>query len=114
MSTQFAQDLRLARRRAGYTQGDVAHLLCANQSFVSELEKGSKSPDLEQIICLSLIYGRSFDDFFAGLLTTQQKRLQKRLTNLPELEKQTAHTFNRNHHLKQLRKRLESQIEHGE
>lgn len=114
MSTQFAHDLRLARRKAGYTQRDVAHLLCVNQSLVSELEKGVKTPDLEHIVSLSLIYGRSFDDFFAELLTTQQRLLQKRLKSLPELEKQTAHTFNREHHLKQLEKRLESQIEHGD
>ncbi|WP_299771257.1 helix-turn-helix transcriptional regulator [uncultured Tateyamaria sp.] len=113
MSTQFALDLRLARRKAGYTQGDVAHLLSVTQSLVSELETGVKRPDLEQIIDLSLIYGRSFESFFGELLTARQQRLQERLETLPELEKPTAHTFNRAHALKQLRRRVASQIEHG-
>lgn len=100
MSTQFALDLRLARRKAGYTQGDVAHLLSSHQSLVSELEKGQRRPSLEQIIELSLIYGRSFESFFGTLLDERQQALQKRLKRLPEKKKQTANTFNRASSLK--------------
>jgi transcriptional regulator with XRE-family HTH domain len=113
MSTQFALDLRLARRKAGYTQEDVAHLLSSHQSLVSELEQGRRRPSLEQIIELSLIYGRSFESFFAELLTECQVELQKRLKRLPEVTKTTAHTFNRANSLKRLTRRLASQIEYG-
>ncbi|MFO6466252.1 helix-turn-helix transcriptional regulator [Jannaschia sp. KMU-145] len=113
MSTQFALDLRLARRKAGYTQGDVAHLLSGHQSLVSDLEQGRRRPNLEQIIELSLIYGRSFESFFAELLTERQTTLQVRLGRLPEIRKPTAHTFNRANSLSRLKKRLASQIEHG-
>lgn len=113
MSTQFAHDLRLARRKAGYTQGDVAHLLSGNQSLISELEQGHKRPTLAQIIELSLIYGRSFESFFGTLLTERQTVLLQRLKRLPELEKPTAHTFNRASSLKQLQKRLKSQLDYG-
>lgn len=113
MSTQFALDLRLARRKAGYTQGDVAHLLSSHQSLVSELEQGRRRPSLEQIIELSLIYGRSFESFFAELLTERQIDLEKRLTRLPKTGTKTAHTFNRDASLKRLRERLKNTEHHG-
>ena len=113
MSTQFAHDLRLARRKAGLTQGDLAHLLDTGQSAVSELELGKQRPNLEQIIALSLIYGRSFESFFEVVMTERQKRLRKRLASLPELEKETAHTFNRSGSLAKLRRRLRETTEYG-
>ena len=113
MSTQFALDLRLARRKAGYTQGDVAHLLSSHQSLVSDLEHGRRRPSLEQIIELSLIYGRSFESFFGALLAERQQVLQERLKRLPEPGKPTAQTFNRTSSLARLTKRLASQLEHG-
>lgn len=106
MTKQFAYDLRLARRKAGYTQGDVAHLLACQQSGVSDLEHGKASPTLEQIIELSLIYGRSFESFFEELMTGSQKRLMARLARLPDIGKQTAHTFNRDGSLERLKHRL--------
>lgn len=113
MSTQFALDLRLARRKAGYTQGDVAHLLSSHQSLVSELEQGRRRPSLEQIIELSLIYGRSFESFFAELVAERQKDLRRRLKRLPEAGTTTAHTFNRAASLKRLQQRLKEIDQHG-
>lgn len=106
MTKQFAHDLRLARRKAGYTQGDIAHLLACQQSGVSDLEHGKASPTLEQIVELSLIYGRSFESFFEELMTDSQKRLKHRLHRLPDIGKQTAHTFNRDGSLARLKHRL--------
>lgn len=113
MRTQFAHDLRLARRKAGYTQADVAHLLAASQSLVSDLEQGNWRPTLDQIIDLSLIYGRSFETFFGDLLTRRQKVLRRRLKRLSKTAQNSVHTFNRDRSLTQLRKRLDSQINHG-
>jgi transcriptional regulator with XRE-family HTH domain len=106
MSTQFALDLRLARRKAGYTQKDIAHLLSSHQSLVSDLEQGRKQPNLEQIIELSLIYGRSFESFFAAMMDKCQTNLRKRLERLPSLRKQTAETYNRASSIKRLKRRL--------
>lgn len=113
MSTQFALDLRLARRKAGYTQEDVAHLLSSHQSLVSELEQGVKRPSLTHIIALSLIYGRSFESLFAELLAEQRAQLQRRLKRLPDLAQPTAHTFNRAGSLKRLGERLAANINDG-
>lgn len=113
MSTQFALDLRLARRKAGFTQKDIANLLCSHQSLVSDLERGKERPTLEQIIELSLIYGRSFESFFAELIEDCQTRLLKRVERLPTARKRTAHTFNRSGSLKRLKRRLNNINEYG-
>ena len=44
MSTEFALDLRLARRKTGLTQRDIAHLLANQVTLVSELERGKRLP----------------------------------------------------------------------
>ena len=61
MSTEFALDLRLARKKSGLTQRDCAHLLNVHASKVSALEHGKQLPTLIEICTLSLIYGRSFE-----------------------------------------------------
>ncbi len=113
MSTQFALDLRLARRKAGYTQGDVAHLLGSHQSIVSDLEHGKLQPSLGQITDLSLIYGRSFESFFGQLMAERQKHLTRQLESLPNLDKETAHTFNRPASLERLKRRLAQASDYG-
>lgn len=113
MYTQFAQDLRLARRKAGYTQGDVAHLLSVQQSKVSTLEVGSKRPTLEEILDLSLIYGRSFESFFSTLLSERKATLLQRLERLPNLRRTTAETYNRPGSLRRLKQLLRRPEDHG-
>tara|TARA_R110002074_G_scaffold104113_4_gene224733 strand:- start:9731 stop:10078 length:348 start_codon:yes stop_codon:yes gene_type:complete len=113
MSTQFAQDLRLARKKSGFMQGDVAHLLAAHQSIVSDLEQGKVSPSLEQIVELSLIYGRSFESFFAEVMGRCRQHLTERLERLPLPAKQTAHTFNRPASLARLKRRLAETPSYG-
>lgn len=113
MTTQFAHDLRLARRKAGYTQGDIGYLLTRHQSVVSELELGKTRPTLEQIVDLSLIYGRSFESLFGELLAERRIHLLKRLQTLPDLETENADTFNRPASLARLETRLTEETDHG-
>ena len=113
MHTQFAHDLRLARRKAGFIQRDIAHLLSTHQSVVSSLEHGQQRPTLEQILDLSLIYGRSFESLFTELLAERTKILKKRLVSLPTLSQPTAHTFNRTGSIARLNHRLRNQKGHG-
>jgi transcriptional regulator with XRE-family HTH domain len=113
MRTQFSADLRLARRKAGYTQADIAALLCDHQSVVSELEAGTKRPNLTQIITQSLIYGRSFEAFFADVMEDCNRRLKRRLKHLTKNVRATAHTFNRDASLKTLKSRLDKSKHHG-
>jgi len=109
MTTQFALDLRFARRKAGYTQRDVAHLLGAHQSAVSDLERGRNLPDLRGIITLSLIFGRSFESLFAELVKETRGRLMKRLKTMPRNVRSFAGTLNREYSMKKLQRSLEAE-----
>ena len=106
-------DLRLARRKAGLTQGDIAYLMNCHQSLITRLERGIRQPTLEQIVDLSLIYGRSFEAFFESLMTDRQIRLRDRLTCLPTVVRKTSHTTNRTCSLRRLRKRLAQPHSYG-
>ncbi|MEO0762738.1 MAG: helix-turn-helix transcriptional regulator [Pseudomonadota bacterium] len=113
MRTQFALDLRLARRKAGYTQDDIAHLIAVQQSLISDLEQGKAQPTLEQVVALSLIYGRSFESFFAVVMAERRRHLTVRLKTLPVPQKTTAHTFNRPSSIAKLERRLAELADHG-
>ena len=106
MSTEFALDLRLARRKAGFTQRDVAHLLGAHQTLVSELERGRQLPTLEQIVALSLIYGRSFESLFSALMMIARAQLQKRILRMPTGVRSYVGTYNRDASIERLARRL--------
>lgn len=108
MSTEFALDLRLARRKAGLTQRDVAHLLGSHQSAVSDLERGRTLPTLHQIVTLSLLYGRSFESLFSAVMRDARRGLRERLDTLPETVRSFAGTARRTHSLDRLRRRLDA------
>lgn len=114
MSTEFALDLRLARRKAGLTQRDTAHLLGAHQSAVSDLERGRILPSLEQIVTLSLIYDRSFESLFAAVMRDARRELKHRVGSLPRSVRNYVGTFNRAASLERLRQRLRDEDpDHG-
>ena len=105
MTTEFALDLRLARRKAGFTQGHIPHLLACHQSRISDLETGRRRPKLEEIIRLSQIYGRSFEAFFAEVLEEARKDMEARLETLPAARLFSG-TRNRTYSLERLAGRL--------
>ena len=113
MSSQFALDLRLARKKAGYTQDDVAHLLATHQTVVSALEHGKRRPSLTEIVELSLIYGRSFESLFAEVMAESKEHLSVRLSTLPPPGRNVSSTFNRPGSLARLKRRLEAEEGHG-
>ena len=106
MQTQFALDLRLARRKAGFTQYDVAQLIGAHQAVVSGLEQGRLLPSIEQLVALSQIYGRSFESLFSQLMREARIKLRNRIGTLPATVRSYVGTFNREASLKRLERRL--------
>jgi transcriptional regulator with XRE-family HTH domain len=106
MSTEFALDLRLARRKAGLTQRDAALLLGVHQSRVSALERGRALPTLQQICSLSLIFGRSFEALFAQIMASTKQGISQRMTALPGTVRSYVGTFNREASLQKLERRL--------
>lgn len=114
MSTEFALDLRLARRKSGFTQRDIAHLLGAHITLVSELECGRRRPNLDQIVTLSLIYGRSFESFFAERMKVARDKLRTRILHMPEGVRSYVETFNREASIDRLARRLaDEDTDHG-
>lgn len=115
MTTQFALDLRLARRKAGFTQRDVAHLLGARKSAVSDLERGRRSPTLSQIVTLSVIYGRSFESLFSAEMQKAETALRERIIHLPMAAIRLVSTFNRDASIERLAQRLaDTEHEYGD
>ena len=106
MSTQFALDLRLARRKAGFTQRDAAHLLGSRKSLVTNLEKGRRKPTLTQIVTLSVIYGRSFESLFAAEMREAEASLRKRILTLPVPTARLVSTYHRDANIERLAHRL--------
>ena len=114
MSTEFALNLRLARRKAGYTQRDCAHLLAVSPSVLSHLEGGSRLPSLVEICTLSVIYGRSFESLFGHLLQEARRQLRERILKMPSDVRQFAGTRNRSHSIERLAQRLADETDdHG-
>ncbi|WP_158598945.1 helix-turn-helix transcriptional regulator [Rhodophyticola porphyridii] len=83
MSTEFALDLRLARRKSGLSLRDTAHLLNVHKSTLSALETGKRLPSVEQVCQFSLIYGRSFQSLFNEVTEDAKAKLQAQLPSLP-------------------------------
>ena len=114
MPTDFAFDLRLARRKAGLTQRDCAHLLAVKQSRLSALEKGVMQPSLEELCILSVVYSRSFEQQLSAILADAQEKLRRRLPSLPAKARKCAATFNRKKTLERVERRVrEISHDHG-
>lgn len=114
MSSQFALDLRLARKKAGYTQDDVAHLLATHQTVISTMEQGKRRPTLNEIVMLSLVYGRSFESLFDEIMAEANQQLLDRLVTLQSPGRQAMSTFNRPGSLARLKRRLTAKPNHGD
>jgi len=106
MSTEFALDLRLARRKSGFSQRDTAHLLALNRSKLSLLETGLRLPSLVQICTLSLIYGRSFESLFAAIMDEARSSLRQRILSMPTTTRTYAGSLNREHSIERLARSL--------
>jgi len=106
MKTEFALDLTAARRKAGFVQSDIAHLLSSHQSAVSDLEQGRKLPTLAQIVKLSLIFGRSFESLFSSIMKEARRELRKRVKSLPKEVRDFSGTFNRAGSIERMKERL--------
>lgn len=109
--SQFSLDFRAARRNAGLSQADCAHLLGADPGSISAIELGRRLPTLTQIICLCLVFGRSFESLFAELMGQARRDILERLGTLPATVRVTASNRNRDATLARLGQRLVAEIE---
>ena len=106
MTTEFALDLKVARRKAGLSQQDCAHLLDVHPSKISLMEHGKAMPSVRDICTLSLVYGKSFESLFAAIMADAYAALNERLASMPECPSQWLGKFNRQNTLNSLAVRL--------
>lgn len=105
MYNEMFMELRLARRKAGLTQQDCAHLLGATQQDVSALENGKRLPGVKQLCALALVYNRPLESLLVETLAHSRQQVSHRLSTLPETTPRLA-TFNRGATLDSLAERL--------
>ena len=111
MTTQFALDLRLARRKSGLMQRDVAQLLSLDPGTLSAIESGKRLPTLREIVTFSVVFGRSFESLFGAIMKLVRKELRGRVKELPKAVRQSAATFNREATLARLTRQLSEETE---
>jgi transcriptional regulator with XRE-family HTH domain len=106
MHHDFSLDIKVHRRKAGLSQRDLAHLIGVHPSKVSLLEAGKTLPSLQDIAHLSLVYGKSFEEFFYAFVVKARDTLKLRLPTMPEAPKRWLGRFNRQYTVDQIAERL--------
>lgn len=108
MIHEFSLDLRAARRNSGLRQVDCAHLMGADKSKISNLERGRQHPTVRDICTLSMIYGRTFESLFAGIFDEVRADLAMRLPELSEPRPHYKRHLSREKTLQKLEERIEA------
>ena len=106
MINDFALTLRAARRKAGLSQSDVAHLLEVHPSKVSLWESGKAKPTIMQVCRLSVVYGMTFETLFSSIFIDARCALKERLDDIPEAPRRWLGRFHRDNTLRSLEHRL--------
>ena len=106
MTKQFALDLKVARRKAGLSQQDCAHLLDMSPTRMSNLESGKIVPSLLEVCALSVLHGKSFESLFGGIMSGARQLLREQLASLPTSKQHWVGTFNRQGSLVALASRI--------
>jgi len=81
---RFLARLRQARKEAGLTRKDVAHLLGKPQSFVSKVETGEWQAEVVELQALASIYRKTQADFQGELPDLERTVFTFRSTAPPE------------------------------
>lgn len=79
MSLKLHNYLRTYRKRAGFSQADVAFLLgCAGGSKVSRYERFAREPSLKAALAYSVVFGVPLQELFAGVHAKVEQAIVKR------------------------------------
>ena len=83
METNYALELKVARRRSGLSQKDIAHLLGISRVRVSKLECNLAVPTPDELTTFGLIYSRDFLTLGGPVLPVLCRTLRERLNTFP-------------------------------
>lgn len=114
MQYTFALDLKVARRKTGLTQGDVAHLLGISDTRISRLENGKTHLSVHEIAGLSIIYGKSFENLFGIAIEEMLTEMPERIAHMPVCRDNWLGRFNRENTIDNIVARLEAEPEEDE
>lgn len=64
---RLGRNLSAARRRAGYTQEDLARRCCLHVSYISKMEGGTGLPGINTLVRLARSLDVSADDLLRGI-----------------------------------------------
>lgn len=110
MNNFLTLDLRVARRKAGLTQADLAHLLDIDADRISRIERGLLDYSVHEFLLLCAIYDRPLDGLARALWPETYESLAKRLASLPAPATPWINTYNRQHTLERLTKQLPAKL----
>lgn len=105
--TKLALDLKVARRRSGLTQSDVAHLLNIDRTLISKFERGKRRPSGEQVALMCVIYGLPLPEIYTASVSEIHNLLARRIKTLEMQDGPSS----RMDHLLSLRDHLQASIE---
>ena len=114
METPFNLNLKVQRRKSGLSQEDVAHLIGVHPSKISLLEGGRALPSLKDIAALSVVFGKSFEEFVFSFIQEARKKIGSRLPSMPKPPKRWLSHFNRQHTIDAMADQLTDQEKHHE
>ena len=106
MQSLIAQDLRVGRKKTGLVQRDVSVLLNISTKEVAGLESGEREPSLLQLCQLSVLYNRSFTEYYEQLLREARESLFRNLPDLPESNVEGIQRHNRQSTIARLERSL--------
>lgn len=66
----FSNNLRLARRKSGKTQDELAECLAVTRQSVSKWETGEGYPEIEKLIQIVAVLNVSLDELFSDEIHT--------------------------------------------
>lgn len=108
----FSHCLADARRKAGLSQADCAHLLGVSQSHISRLELGRAAPSVTDLCGVAVLFGRTMEFLVEPLFKDRAMTIRQRLFDLPEPRMGWLTQFTRTNALRNLEARVHRIAEH--
>lgn len=110
MFEEFLFDLKVARKKSGLTQADCGHLMGLSTSTMSEIELGERTPTAQEMCILSLIFGTSFESFYAENMRLARSALRDNFDSMPDVPEGWQAAEAREKTLKRLSDYLDSDL----
>lgn len=107
---EFSNAVLLARKKAGLSQTDCAHLLEITPARFSRLENGKAAPSMKELCGIAVLFGRTMEGLSGDVFTERARTLKERLNDLPEPRRHRLSRFNRAFSLEALSDRLDQLI----